>query len=86
MLDMKLDQMWMLCRRYNSLKGEMDQLREVYRNLTDDNHKIKTMYEAKCEELSKVRVVFYMYVCLPTTIPWLFESGLFVEQSLGFTC
>lgn len=40
--------------RYKSLKSEMDQLREVYRNMSDDNHNIKMMYEAKCEELSKV--------------------------------
>ena len=47
---------WLLPNRYNVLKGEMDQLREVYRNLTDDNHKIKMMYEVKCEELSKVTI------------------------------
>ena len=32
----------------------MDQLREVYRNSTEENHKIKMMYETKCEDLSKV--------------------------------
>ncbi|KAF6022150.1 hypothetical protein EB796_019542 [Bugula neritina] len=39
--------------RYNHLKNEMDQLRECYRSLTEDSHKMKMMYESQCEELNK---------------------------------
>lgn len=41
----------------------MDQLRECYRSLTEDSHKMKMMYESQCEELNKVTYGIFVKFC-----------------------